>query len=118
MCLKRKKCDLEAGQTRTNVWYFIFMFDFELWKDGDDGLYGKSADLTPYRLHFVTESLQSPKHSANRPLRAVVLYAQTSGMAPRKGAGRVSGQGGQIFVLPKKIFFRLPTLVFRLPTLP
>ena len=34
-----------------------------------------------------------------------------------RGAGRVSGQGGQNSALSAENFFRLPTLVFSLPTL-
>ena len=35
-----------------------------------------------------------------------------------RGAGRVSGQGGQNSARSAGKFFRLPTLVFSLPTLP
>ena len=35
-----------------------------------------------------------------------------------RGAGKVSGQGGQNSARSAEKFFRLPTLVFSLPTLP
>ena len=42
----------------------------------------------------------------------------SGGLGLVRGAGRVSGQGGQNSAQSAEKFFRLPTLVFSLPTLP
>jgi len=64
---------LEAGEIWAGVWYLNVMLNFELWQNGNDGLGCESADLAPDRLDVVAESLQSPKHAAYCPLRAVLL---------------------------------------------
>ena len=76
---KRQVADvryLEAGQAGSTVCYLTLVPDLELWQDGDDRLDDKSTDLAPRRLDVVAESLQSSKHAAYRPLRAVVLHAR------------------------------------------
>jgi len=67
---------LEAWNIWTNTCYLSFIFDFQLWQNGNDGFDSKTINLAPYHIDVVAESFQTSKDASYCPLWAVILHAR------------------------------------------